>query len=338
MVIMKKALVTSGMLMLSAASFSQTPDSIPRRDSAGVSKRVQTYAADKFAISRPLNIEFAHTSPYNFTAKAGENQLPESRASSFSQIKISSNFNVIKRKSWTLGATLGYRYTHAEADITKPAAGGIMPFDDEFHYIFSSVNFTYFSKLFNKRTIYTSSIAVDGSDKHFERVKGLITGTMILKANQRTKLMVGLFVNIDPSSQTPVLPTFAYEHKFNNGLVVDMTLPKSLYLRKNVLTNGRLSLGTEIDRTSFYLYNIDGTDQRYEYRQLDLNSGLTYEHLIGKYFVFTAKTGMKVTPSGRVFRKQDSFGDPVYQTTPGPAFYFNVGISFNPFTVLGIKK
>ncbi|SEN45631.1 hypothetical protein SAMN04488505_110200 [Chitinophaga rupis] len=338
--IRKRVVVTKGMLLLSAACFSQTRDSIPAktRDSVNISKRVETYAADKFAISRPLNIEFIHTSPYNYTSKRGEEQLPESRVTGFEQIKVSANINFIKKQTWMLGATLGYRYTALKADITKPAVGGIMPVDDEFHYLFSSLNFTYFSKLFNKRTIYTSSILFDGSDKHFERVKGLFTGTMILKANQRTKLMVGLLVNIDPSSQTPVLPTFSYEHKFNNGLIVDMILPRSLYLRKYVFTNGRISLGTEIDRTSFYLYNIDGTDQRYEYRQLDLNSGLMYEHVIAKHFVLTARTGMKITPSGRVFRKEDSFGDPVFQTTPDPAFYFNVGISFNPFTVLGIKK
>lgn len=338
--IRKRIVATKGMLVLSAVCFSQTRDSIPAktRDSVNIPKRVETYAADKFAISRPLNIEFIHTSPYNYTSKRGEQQLPESRVTGFEQIKVSANINFIKKQTWMLGATLGYRYTALEADITKPAVGGIMPVDDEFHYLFSSLNFTYFSKLFNKRTIYTSSILFDGSDKHFERVKGIFTGTMILKANQRTKLMVGLLVNIDPSSQTPVLPTFSYEHKFNNGLVVDMILPRSLYLRKYVFTNGRISLGTEIDRTSFYLYNIDGTDQRYEYRQLDLNSGLMYEHVIAKYFVLTAKTGMKITPSGRVFRKEDSFGDPVFQTTPDPAFYFNVGISFNPFTVLGIKK
>jgi hypothetical protein len=39
-----------------------------------------------------------------------------------------------------------------------------------------------------------------------------------------------------------------------------------------------------------------------------------------------------------VFRKEDSFGDPVLETTPDPAFYFNIGVSFNPFSVIGGKK
>ena len=337
MAIIKIAVVfVSGMLSISAECFSQ--DSIPKRSQDSIPKRAAAYAADKFAIARPFNIEFTNTAPYNYTAKTGGKSLPQSKVTSFSQVKVSANVNFIKRKTWMLGATLGYRYTSAGADVIIPATGGIQTTDDGFHYHFTSLNFAYFSTLFNKRTIYTSSILVDGSDQHFERVKGVLTGTMVLKANQRTKMMVGVMISIDPSSQSPFIPTFTYEHKFSNGLIADVTLPRSIYLRKYVFTNGRLSLGTEMDRTSFYLYDIDGTSQKYEYRQLDINSGLVYEHVIASHFLVTAKTGMKLTPSGRIFKKEDSFGSPVFETSPDPAFYFNIGLSFNPFTLIGKKK
>ncbi|MBS0027644.1 DUF6268 family outer membrane beta-barrel protein [Chitinophaga sp. 22321] len=339
-IIKKVASLAAGLLILSLTCFSQRSDSIHRsaKDSINIPKRVVVYAADKFAIARPFNIEFTHVAPYNFSSEKGGKLLPESKVNSFSQVKVSANINFIKKKNWLLGATAGYRYTNTEADITIPVSGGVKVLDGDFHYFFSSVNFSYFSTLFNKRVIYSSSILLDGSDKHVERVKGMVTGTLILKANQRTKMTAGLLFNIDPSVQSPFMPTFSYEHKFSNGWMADINLPKSIYLRKNVLTNGRVSLGAELDRTSFYLYDIDGTPQRYEYRQVDISSGLTYEHLIAKYFVLTAKTGMRITPSGRVFRKEDSFGSPVFQTTPDPAFYVNAGISFNPFSLIGKKK
>lgn len=339
MEMIKKMAFIFGILCLSVECFSQNRDSIPKgiKDSVNLPKRAKTYAADKFAIVRPLNIEFTHSTPYNFTSKRGNTSIPESRVNDFTQAKVSANFNFIKRKTWLLGATLSYRYTSAEADMTNPFTEEVKTVNDQFHYLSSSVNFSYFSTLFKKRTIYSSSIIVDGSDQHFERVKGLFTGVMVLKANQKTKMTVGLMVNIDPSAQTPVIPIFTYEHKFNNGLIADITLPKSIYLRKYVFNAGRVSLGTELDRTSFYLYNIDGTSQRYEYRQLDINSGLIYEHAIGN-FVFTGKTGMKFTPSGKLLRKEDSFNDAVYEIKPEASFYFNVGVSFNPFTVLGKKK
>lgn len=331
----KLVVSVSGMLILSVECFSQQPTGT--KDSLNMPKRVETYAADKFAVTRPLNIEFIYSTPYNFTSEQLDKSLPESRVTGFTQLKMSANYNFIKRKTWMLGASAGYRRTSIEADINSPA-GSTKNVNDEFHYLYSSLNFTYFSTLFNKSTIYTSSLLVDGSERYFERVKGLLTASMILKANQRTKLIVGMLVNIDPSAQAPFMPTVAYEHKFTNGFSADVSFPRYLYLRKGVHTNGRLSFGTEIDRTSFYLYNLDSTSQKYEYRQLDLNSGLVYEHILTKYLLLTVKTGMKMTTTGRIFRKEDSFGDAVYKTTPDPTFYFNIGVSFNPFTLLGAKR
>jgi hypothetical protein len=330
---------TLSMLALAINSFSQTTDSIPKgkRDSLNFPKRVATFAADKFAITRPLNIEFTQTAPFNFKSEIDGNRLPESRINRFQQVKVSANINLIKRKTWILGTTFGYRLTSAEVEIDQAGASNIST--NNFHYLFSSLNLAYFSSLFGKRMVYTSSLMVDGSDKHFERLKGIFTGTMVLKANQHTKMTAGFLVSIDPSSPTPFVPTFSYEHKFNNGLIADIVLPRSVYLRKFVFNhNGRISFGSELDRTAFYLYNLDGTDQKYEYGQLDINSGLTYEHAIGRHFMLTAKSGIKYTPSGRVFRKEDSFADPVYKITPDPTFYFNIGISFNPFSILGKKK
>jgi len=335
----KKAILASGILFLSVGGYSQTRDTIFEsiKDTLNIPKRAVAYAADKLAIVRPLNVEFSNAFPYNFTSKRGSTPIQESKINDFTQIKVSANFNFIKKKTWLLGATLGYRYTSAKADMNDPFNGNKVALDGDFHYLSSAVNVSYFSTLFSKMIIYSSSIIADGSDQYFERFRGLLSGVMVLKANQNTKLMLGLAVNIDPSAQTPVVPIFTYEHKFNNRLIADITLPRSIYLRKYVLGAGRVSLGTELDRTSFYLYNIDGTDQRYEYRQLDINSGLIYEHAIGD-FVITGKTGVKLTPTGRLFRKEDSFNDAVFQTEPDPTFYFNVGISFNPFTLLKKNK
>lgn len=337
----KSTLTVLTMLVLSVECFAQKIDSIPKanKDTVNYPRRLVTAAADKFAIARPLNIEFAHAAPYNYTSERGNEKLPGSRVTKFEQTKVSANFNFIKKKTWLLGATLGYRGTSAEAEIVQTGVAENIILKDDFHYFFSAVNFTYFSTLFKKRTFYSSTILVDGSDKHFERVKGIFTGTMLLKANQKTKMTIGVLLNIDPSAQTPIIPTFSYEHKFDNGLIADIVLPRSMYLRKFVFkNNGRVSMGMELDQTTFYLYNLEGTNQKYEYRQLDINPGMVYEHAIGKYFMLTAKSGIKLTPNGRLFRKEDTFADPIYQINPDPTFYFNVGVSFNPFSVFGKKK
>jgi len=325
---------------LTANCFSQTTniEKKTNTDTLNLSKRVITSVADKFATTRPLNIEFANAAAYQYGSERGNDKLPDSRITRFQQTKVNANFNFIRRQNWLLGATFGYRATSIEAEVVQQGVTGNTVVNKDFQYLFSAVSFTYFSTLFKKRTFYSSTFLVDGSDKHFERIKGIFTGTMLLKANKQTKMMAGFMVNVDPSAQTPVIPIFTYEHKFNNGLIADVTLPRSMYLRKFVFNkNGRVSLGMELDQTSFYLYNLEATGQRYEYRQLDINPGMVYEQAVGKYFMLTAKSGIKLTPNGRLFRKEDTFADPLYHITPDPRFYFNLGVSFNPFSFFGKK-
>ena len=336
-----RTIMTLSVLALSVDCLAQSTDSIPKakKDTLNLPKRVVAVVADNFAVIRPLNFEFSNTSPYSYRPEYGNDQLPDSKVTKFQQIKLSANFNFIKRKSWLLGATVGYKGTSIDAEVVRPGTTENTIFKDDFHYLFSAVSFTYFSTLFKKRTFYSSMILLDGSDKHFERVKGMFTATMLLKANQKTRMTVGFVVNIDPATQIPAIPTFTYEHKFNNGLIADLVLPRSMYLRKFVFKrSGRLSLGVEMDQTNFYMYNLEGTNQKYEYRQLDINPGMVYEHAIGKYFMLTAKSGVKLTPNGRTFRKESSFADPLYEIKPDPSFYFNLGISFNPFSLFGKKR
>ncbi|WP_073228500.1 hypothetical protein [Pedobacter caeni] len=329
------------MLALSVDCLAQNTDSTSKvkKDTLNFPKRVVAVVTDNFAIIRPLNFEFSNTSPYNFKPEHGNGSLPESRVTKFQQMKVSANFNFIKRKSWLLGATVGYRGTSVEAEIMQPEQPEKTIFKDDFHYLFSGLSFSYFSTLFKKPAFYSSTILLDGSDKHFERVKGMFTATMLLKANQRTRMTVGFVINIDPASQIPAIPTFTYEHKFNNGWIADVVLPRSMYLRKFVFRkNGRFSVGMEMDQTLLYMYNLEGTNQKYEYRQLDINPGVVYEHALGKHFIFTAKSGAKLTNNGRVFRKESSFEDHIYEMKPDPSFYFNVGVSFNPLSLFGKKR
>jgi hypothetical protein len=338
MIRIKKVAVLIGILIESISCFAQIPDSTSRnkQDSLNFPKRVVRLVNDNFAVTRPFNVDFSSTAPYNFQSKRGADLIPNGRVIRFQQTRVSANITFLKRKTWILGTTIGYRLTSSKTEFDQNGVENITVATD-LHYLFSTLNLTYFSSLFGKRMIYNTSALVDGSEKHLERLKGIITATMVLKANQRTKMTAGILVNIDPSSQSPFIPTFSYEHKFSDGFIADIVLPRSINLKRFIGNSGRISLGTQLDQTSFYLYNLDGTSQKYEYRQLDINSGLTYEHALGKYFMITGKSGVKITPTGKIFKKEESFADPVYRTSPDPAFYFNVGISFNPFSVFGKK-
>lgn len=326
------ALVLIGILFFSIESFSNNNDTILDRKSTP-SRRAAAIAAEKFTFARPLNVEFTQSTPYNFSPKKGFQSSSDGRVKNLSQAKVTANVNFYKKNEWLVGTTLGYNLVSVDAEI-KP---NVKLLDQTMHNFYAGLNVAYLSTLFNKRSVYTASVIVDGTHKHLERVRGLITGTLIVKATERTRMSVGLALSLDPLSVIPVIPTFSYNRKLNNDLALDILMPRNVYIRKMMFGNGRVSLGSELDQTSFYLYNIDGTDQKYVYRQLDINSGVVYEHLLGDVFLLTAKTGIRYTPSGRLFKKNDSYKDPTLEMKPDPSFYFNIGISFNPSSILRKK-
>jgi len=316
----KKILLPLAIFPMKSIVSAQKKDSIPQK--------VVAFVTDKFPQARDLNVEFVQVTPYKLSPELYGADLPENKVRNFQQVKANANIYFIKNRKWMFSTSLNYRFTHMETE------NDIKIFPDEnmnkenFHYHSESLSLTRFSKLFNKMAIYSATASVDGSEKHFERFRGMLTASLLLKANATTKMTLGVAVFIDNSSQIPALPIFTLEHKFQNGWTADVLLPRKIMVRKNVLKNGRISLGTEMDNTTFYLYP---TGKKYEFRQLEINSGVVYEHKLGNNIIGTVKTGLRATPSSRIFDKNDRPDDFIFEANAKPSFYFNVGISYNPF-------
>lgn len=303
-----------------SVSFAQTKDSIKQKTAA--------FITDKFPNTRVLNIEFTQLTPYKYSLENKDGERIDGKMNNFSQVMFNSNLTFIKKEKWTFGTTLNFKYISTDNETIDVVSNEKNSVKEDFKFHSTWFNFTYFSKLFNKPAFYSSSLIFDGSEQHFERIRGMLTGTLLLKANARSKMTLGLVVMIDPSVQTPIIPIFTYEYKFQNGWIADIILPKRILMKKNIFENGRISFGSELDGTSFYLYDAS---KRFEYRQIDINSGLIYEHYLGNSFIATFKTGMRNTPNGRLFEKNESFNDYLLESKPKASYYFNVGVSFNPF-------
>lgn len=314
---LRRALVPLALLPFKNIIYAQKKDSIP--------VKVRAFFADKIPQSRNFNLEYTLVTPSSFSSQFQGKDLPDNKMKNFQQVKADANIYFIKSRSWLLSTALSYRYTSIRNE--KPVIPGIES-EEKFHYHSEAINLSYFSRLFNKTAIYSASISTDGSDQHFERIRGLVTASLILKVTPKTKMTLGLAGIIDPSSQIPVLPIFTYENRFNNGWVLDILLPKKVLVRKDISSNGRLSLGTEMDNTSFYTYRNNST---YEFRQVVINSGIIYEHNLGGNFIGTFKTGIRANINSRAFNKQDSFNDYIWKGVYKPSLYFNAGISYNPF-------
>lgn len=320
---LRRMLVPLAIFPFKNITYAQKKDSIPLK--------VRAFFADKILQARNFNLEYTLVYPSSFSSQLQGKDLPDNKIKSFQQVKADANIYFIKNRSWLLSTALSYRYTSIRNE--SPVIPGIQT-DENFHYHSEAINLTYFSRLLKKTAIYSASISTDGSDRHFERIRGLVTASLILKATPKTKMTLGLAGIIDPSAQIPVLPIFTYENRFNNGWVLDVLLPKKVLIRKDIFSNGRFSLGTEMDNTSFYTYRSNNT---YEFRQVAINSGVIYEHNLGGNFIGTFKTGIRANINSRAFNKQDSFNDYIWKGTYKPSLYFNVGISYNPFERKRIK-
>jgi len=344
MEIIKKMILLGVLCFLSSKAQSQTADTLSQKqklqDTTNMRRNALAYASRQFAMVRPFHVEFSQVAPYRYTPQRDGVTLSENKVSTYHQIKANANLYFLAKKKLILGATFSYRYITADHDFTLPSSGLMQTVKDDFTYHSTSLNFTYVSKIFNKPFVLNTSLVVDGSEKHFERLKGLAIGTIVLKADKQTKLMAGILVNVDPSTELPLLPMITYERKLTNGMMIDLMMPKQLLVRKQVLSRGRISLGTELDRNGFYLYNINEQmpSQRYEYRQIELDNGVIYEHLIGDYLILTARTGAKWIAISRLFEKEKTFSKEWLEIAAKPTAYFNLGISFNPFAKKMLAK
>ncbi|MGF7025007.1 hypothetical protein [Sphingobacterium sp. HSC-15S19] len=332
-------LIAVALFLLALPSFSQTQP-LKKQLPDSLRQKAVAFMANKFADARPLNIEFTVQLPTDYTVNSQKgNSLPDGKITNFNQLKTNLNYNFIRKRKWMLGASVEYRYysiTNETSTEQQPTVTNSLK--SNFSYHSSSINFTYFSRLFGKTMIYGVNGIVDGSEKGFERTRGLVFGSMILKADQRTKIIVGAMANVGPNAQIPVLPMFTYERKFGKDMVMDILLPRQILLRKYFPHRSRLSIGAEMDQTNFFLYDIKSFDSSkiYEWQQASSNTGLIYEHILGKYFIATFRTGAKIPLSGRLYEK-NKVRDPLFKISAAPSFYFNIGISFNPFMPLKRK-
>ncbi|KKK48667.1 hypothetical protein LCGC14_3142820, partial [marine sediment metagenome] len=205
---------------------------------------------------------------------------------------------IYKTRRWGLTGSVNYQFSEFEFDNLENTSQ-VNVFEQngtvDFHNFSAALSSTYFSTLFKKPVIYNASLIVDGNEEGLERVKGLVGLSFILKRTARTTLTLGAIVFIDPTSQIPFFPTFSYNHRFKNSKwEVDFILPQRLLFRRPVGENGRFSIGSTFGATGFYVnVNSPNFADVYEYSQLEIKSGIIYEHRISDYLIGTFQGGLQ---------------------------------------------
>jgi len=299
-------------------------------------QKFQSAIADKFPFARVFDVKYTQYLPKDFDSKLFDEKFIDGRIKSQGKLNIAANLPVIMKPKWNITASASYKYEFADIEGVKNPDEVVQPFfnkKQEFHYLSAALSFTYFSKMFGKPFIYNASFIADGNERAAERIKGFVGGTIVLKATAKTKMAVGLIVLIDPASPVPAAPVFTLEHKFNSGWIIDIILPQRMFIKHDVFTNGRISLGTELIADGFYLNSSQpGFAKVYDYRQLETRSGATYEHWFGDGLIGTFKVGLANVFNSRITERGESTNDYIFSTTQNGTGYFSLGFSYNPFT------
>lgn len=290
----------------------------------------------EFPRTRVLNFEYGQSFKRDFSSELFDKKFQEGEITNQKTFNTSANIPVYRTQKWTLTGSLNYTFNEFKFKNLQNISNTTL-FEQEgivdFHNFSTSVSSTYFSSLFKKPVIYNASLIIDGNEEGFERVKGLVGASLIMIRTNRTTITLGAILFVDPTSQIPFFPTFSVTHQFKNSpWELDFILPQRLLLRKMIGENGRLSIGSMLGSTGFYV-NVDEPNfaDVYEYSQLEINSGLIYEHKIAHNMIFTAKGGLTNFIGNRLTEKGEPNKDHIYKNEQDPTGYFNVGFSFNPF-------
>ncbi len=292
---------------------------------------------DKFPATRTFDIQYEQLGPTNFDSEISGNDFEKGRFESHNRLKVAFNmpFYVSDSKRFVLASSLRYKYeTYNSGEIyNKPFDVFYTRNQQDFHYLGAAVSATYMSKLFEKPIIYIATASVDGNQENVQRVKGFVTANLVLKRTQNTTITLGALLMLDPSSIIPMTPLFTYNHKFENTKWdIDFILPQRLLFRRQLLENGRISFGTELNAENFYL-NLNNSNFKgvYELNQLELKSGITYEYQITPKVNGFLKGGINNVISARVTKRGEKTNNYVYDQKEDAQAYIRFGVSFNPF-------
>jgi len=295
----------------------------------------------EFPRTRILNFEYGQSLSRDFESQLFDEDFQEGEIKNQKTFNAAINLPVYYTERFVVTASGSYTFNEFEFQDLENKAEAI-PFQQDdilgFHNFSGSLSGTYFAQLFGKPVIYNASVIVDGNDEGFERVKGLVGASLIMKRTERTTITLGAIAFIDPTSQIPFFPTFTYKHNFKNSpWEFDFILPQRLLFRRYLGNNSRLSLGSTFGGNGFYVnVNAPGYPDVFEYSQLEINTGLIYEYRLSDYVITTLKGGLTNFISNRLTEKGEPTGDYIYENEQDATGYFNVGFSIDPFA--GKKK
>lgn len=299
------------------------------QDSTSVQK-FSSSLTERFAETRMFDFEYVNKSSHRIQPVLRGDKQGKINVNNNRGFRTSFNIPVLKGNKWQLTYSLFYRYEGMEL---IDAQGEMKEVD--LNYISSTGSYTYFTSFLGKLLVLNGSLIIDGSQKNFERLKPMASAMLVLKKTKEASMSVGAIGIMDPNAKIPVFPIVSYSRNLENNWRLDIIFPQRVLLQTNFLANGRFSVGTQLNGSNFYHRTAKLVDfaNKFEFRQTELRTGVSYEYLLNKSIVLTTKAGIINQISAKFGERGKSFNDDDYlmKIKSGASSYVNLGISFNPF-------
>lgn len=296
-------------------------------------QQAEKTVTEKFPSTRFLNLEYEMLSPTDYSSKIKDEEYEGGRIKTTHRYIGNINYPINVARRLSITPSVRYEYQSFELENVENNSINYPSLyhsnNIESHFIYAAVKTTYISSLFNKPMVYTFNLTLDASDKGYEHMAANLLGLMVLKKDANTTFTLGLVASFDKTLLIPVFPLISYEHRFRNSQwCFDMFFPKHIHFRRPMFTNGRLSLGTELNKNRFFGHpEITGLEDSYNVVRRELKTGLIYEHYLNKNFIVSLRGGVVNTVDWKISTKTSR--KTIINFSPNMNMYFNVGFSYN---------
>jgi len=325
---MKKTIIIAQLLLITAfVNAQQVKESLQ--------KEIVETSKEKFSGEKLFHFEYTQGGSRDFDSELFDQKYQDAKIKNQEKFSASVSIPIYKKNRWEIVASGSYQFNRFEfEDISNDLSPIYFERNGtaDFHYLATEISIHRFSQLFNKPIMYMGSIKGDGYEKDFGRIKANLGFNILLMNNERTTLGIGAMAFSDPSELFPCIPLFVFNHKFRNSKwELDMLLPDKIQFQRAIGQNGRLSVGSYLENTGFYIENKGPGKDLLEYTQLELKTGFKYEHRINHFLIASLQAGVQNFLDSKLLEKGESSSNDIYNNSQDMTGYIQVGISITPF-------
>ncbi len=303
---------------LSAQTASEPSDSLRQE--------MRSYVARNFSDIRTFNFSWQTSPSHTYHIERDGEQMERGKLHSQNAIHFNTTLPIVTSRRFSLyGVGQADFYNYKTRRVTRQRVFSQQEGENSQYYRLM-LNGTYRTTLASKPFVVNASMGVDGYEHGIQQPLLMVAGVSVLKRDRYSSLSAGLSF-LWPFTSIPVIPVVAYWHQLTPNWIVDVTLPRQVYMRYQFGGSHRLSAGCEMQSSQYYFRSQGDTRL---FQETTLNAGLKYEYVAMRHFYFFLHGGLSSGISGGIYRpnrKEVSGGELVYTHKPKP--FFEAGFSYN---------